>query len=40
MQTYDVTGALRAGENRLEIRFSRVRNDPVLPPDVWRVPSR
>ena len=28
------------GENRLEIRFSRIRNDPVLTPDVWRVPSR
>jgi len=28
------------GENHLEIRFSRVRNDPVLTPDVWRVPSR
>ena len=28
------------GENRLEIRFFRVRNDPVLSPDVSWVPSR
>jgi len=26
--------------DRLEIRFSHVRNDPALPPEIWRMPPR
>ena len=29
-----------AGGDTLEIRFSEVVNDPVLPPDFWRMPPR
>ena len=42
-ETGGTIAAIRIEENagdRLEIRFSRVRHDPELAPDIWRMPPR